>query len=106
LAYQVKGKGLVAAYQMPRREKGYGKGKLKLQENSHPSLQFVLGKPFVAAETLDDLTSAPMPLWVLTRSNRFDDAAVEELRQRGFTLTLTEKGAGDYYRLYRLDRSR
>lgn len=59
--------GTVAAYQLPRRQKGLGTGKPKIQETSLPSFIFVLDRPVVLAEDPSDLLTAE---WVFTRTNR------------------------------------
>lgn len=94
----------VAVYQMPRREKALGTGKPKIQETSHPSLEFVLGKSYIEAETLDDLTKSPGTQYVLTRSNRITEADRLELKGKGFTLTPVDPIPSDNYRLYKLEK--
>ena len=89
----------VAAYQMPRREKSRGTGGTKLQETSHPSLVFYLGREFVEAETLDDLVKAKPPLWIITRAGRLGVEDDLRLRAKGYRL---EPHGSNLYALYKL----
>ncbi len=94
----------VAAYQMPRREKSLGTGRPKLQETSHPSLEFYTDSVVLQAETLGDLERAEFPLYVLTRSERFSAADFATLKHDGFRMTPLRSETWVNYELYRLDR--
>ena len=93
----------VAAFQLPRREKALGTGGTKLQETSHPTLAFYLGRPFIAAETIEDLTHPHKEILVITRQNRVTPKIAKSLSDLGYALspinTLTKQ---KNYRLFRL----
>lgn len=94
----------IIAYQLPRREKDQGTGKPKIQEQSHPSLEFVLGRPYQDAETFEDLEKALKPAIIITRANRISPAAEAELARRGLALRRLPDGEQDNYALYSLDK--
>lgn len=89
----------VIAYQLPRREKDLGTGKPKIQEQSHPSLEFVLGRPFFEAETLEDIAKVPRPAYLLTRWNRIQDGDWAKLDALGIEIVPTKEVQNGYYRL-------
>lgn len=101
LALQVKNDPVpVAAYQLPRREGKKRPDGVPVNETSHPSLVFYLGRTYIEAETLDDLVNAPKPLWVVTRSARITPADEDVLRSRGVA---TESVSQGRYSLYKLE---
>jgi 4-amino-4-deoxy-L-arabinose transferase-like glycosyltransferase len=66
--------GPVAVYQMGRREKELGTGKLKLLETSLPSLLLYLNEDALDTDDLQAILKAPTPLWIITRENRIQPA--------------------------------
>ncbi len=101
LARKVPNGAYVAAYQMPRRQKDLGTGKPKLQETSHPSLPFVLNRVVLEAETLGQLSKAPMPLYVLTRRGRLSLVDLASLRKSGLSVVQLSAPRYENYALYR-----
>jgi 4-amino-4-deoxy-L-arabinose transferase-like glycosyltransferase len=99
--------GAAAMYQMGRRQKALGTGKLKIQETSEPSVLMVLDATALDVDDFDLLLQAPKPLWVITRSNRIQANDFEAAKQAGQFLAeqplLTEPL---HYKLYRLDAAR
>jgi 4-amino-4-deoxy-L-arabinose transferase-like glycosyltransferase len=102
LARKIPADGHVAVYQMPRRQKSQGTGKLKLQETSHPSLPFLLDRVVLEAERREQLERAPMPLYVLTRVGRLSAEDLAAMRKKGLTVVPMSGARYQNYRLYRL----
>ena len=76
---------MVAAYQLPRRQKDLGTGKPKIQETSLPSLGFYLDKNFIQAERHDQMIPR-IPLWIFTRSERITGLDQVKLSRVGYRL--------------------
>ncbi len=95
--------GDVVVYQMPRRSKALGTGKPKVQETSHPSINFVLGRNVWQIDKLDELAARTTDAWILTRWNRLSEQDIASLRAKGRYLSLVETSVPqDLYRVYRL----
>ena len=62
--------GQVAMYQMGRRNKDLGTGKLKLQETSLPSLLMYLNSTVIDTDKLDEILAVKDPIWIITREGR------------------------------------
>lgn len=62
--------GQVALYQLPRRSKGLGTGKPKLQETSLPSLLMYLNGTALETDDLKAIVAQPGPTWIFTRAGR------------------------------------
>lgn len=90
----------VDSYQMSRRQKSMGTGKLKIQETSHPSLAMYLDQPLNEPETVEDLLANPAPQWIITRWNRLQSADVIQLKASG--RTFEEVDNGNLYKLFKL----
>lgn len=88
----------VDSYQMGRREKSLGTGKMKIQETSHPSLAMYLNSTLNEPETLPQLLDNPAPQWIITRWNRVSEEDEGVLRASG--REFREVNHGDLYRLY------
>ncbi|MBS1717100.1 MAG: glycosyltransferase family 39 protein [Armatimonadetes bacterium] len=93
----------ISAFQMPRRQKSLGTGKLKIQETSQPSLAFVLDQPLLLTENLDELLALHQPVWIITRQGRITTDDVGLARGSGMALE-DSTPPGDYsnFRLFRL----
>lgn len=91
-----------AVYQMSRRQKDRGTGKLKLQETAHPSLAMVLDRVLLEAEAPNDLAKAPLPLYVLTRNDRLSTEDFTFLRAKGVKVTRISTDARSRYQLFLL----
>lgn len=95
--------GEVGVFQMPRRQRDRGTGTANLQETSHPSIVFVLGRPVRLSETVQDLLKEPRVEWVLTREGRIKPAIEAELAAAGYRLEpAAPEIQASYYRVYRL----
>ncbi len=92
----------VDSYQMGRREKSMGTGKMKIQETSHPSLAMYLDQPIREPETIEQLLADPSAQWIITRWNRLSSGDIETLDSRGRTIREVKFGKQDLYRLYYL----
>lgn len=94
----------VMVFQMPRRQADRGTGRADIQETSHPSIPFYLGRTVIDGETLEDLVRSPKPAWVLTRENRFSPELQQAMLDRGIVVT-QPAGAPEahHYRVYRLN---
>ncbi len=93
----------VAVFQLPRRQKSLGTGSIKIQETSHPSLAFYLGRPYIDCETTGELTKSGKEILVLTRFNRITPEIRKELLNDGFALEIfPTQTKQEFYRLYRL----
>lgn len=62
--------GTVATYQLSRRQKGQGTGRLKIQETSLPSLGLVTDRTWTNAETWSEIETLSGPVRVFTRVGR------------------------------------
>lgn len=92
--------GAVAMYQMGRRQKELGTGKLKLQETSLPSVLMVLDKDALDTDDLGEIMRSA-PIWVITREDRITGKDVAEASRAGHTITEVKPPDGDdHYRLY------
>lgn len=99
--------GLVAVYQMSRREKDLGTGTLRLRETSHPSILFYLDNNVLDTDELEALLAAPKPLWIITRAGRIRPEDEERIAAAGQILSPAEVDARpEFYRVYRLDGGR
>lgn len=95
--------GEVAVFQMPRRQKSRGTGTPNLQETSHPSIVFYLGRPVRLSETVDDLVRQPVARWVLTRKGRMTPEVSQQLAVSGLRLeAVPVTPSVQYYELYEL----
>lgn len=98
-------KGTVASFQMPRRQKEVDAGTPNLQETSHPSLVFYLGRSVRLVEDPADLVAGEPVQWVLTRKGRVTPEIEARLRRKGFVLEETpQSAASKYYKCYRLKK--
>lgn len=77
----------VAVFQLPRRNKDLGTGKLKLQETSLPSLLLYLDSTVTEAETVDQVANANCT-WLFTRSGRITPEVRDEFTSHALELTL------------------
>lgn len=89
-------KGRVAFYQLSRRQRSLGTGKLKIQETSLPSVFLYLDSTADDIETDGELR-ASSAVWVLTRWDRISN---EKARDFGLTPVAT-KALQDRYRVFR-----
>ncbi|HSH93336.1 MAG TPA: glycosyltransferase family 39 protein, partial [Roseimicrobium sp.] len=71
----------VAFYQLTRRGESRGTGGLQLQETSLPSLMLYLNGTAEDTDNLDQLITGPKPVWIITRDDRIDEAAMERVRR-------------------------
>ncbi len=95
----------VAAYQMPKREKSLGTGKLTIQETAHPSLAMYLDRVVREPDDIPALLADPRGQWVLTRSDRISPADVEAVHHAGRELKqVSTREKQDFYRLFYLSR--
>ncbi|MCW5941331.1 MAG: phospholipid carrier-dependent glycosyltransferase [Fimbriimonadaceae bacterium] len=93
----------MATYQMSRRDKDLGTGRLRVQETSHPSVRFYFPGPTEDLERLEDLATRPSGTWVLTRSGRIGSADAARLRRMGRDpVWIRQAKVGSGYVLYRL----
>jgi len=94
----------VIVYQMSRRQSALGTGQLKVQDTSHPSVIFYLGKTVEDVDEPQRLLSAKGTL-VLTRSDRLPPEELRAFQDMGLELrpvsTRTEQKD---YRLFRISR--
>jgi 4-amino-4-deoxy-L-arabinose transferase-like glycosyltransferase len=104
LAKWVKGRpGMPVVYQMPRRNKDLGTGKLKLLETSHPSLVMYLDQVVSEPDNIGQLLAIPGDLWVITRPDRLGARDVSEADAKGRKLTQVATPVEEQnYRLYHL----
>lgn len=92
--------GEVVAYQMGRRTKDRGTGKLKVMETSLPSLEFYVNRVVPQVEDLALLLKNPQRSLILTRVGRIGEP---ELRQVGFAgRSIWRKERGEKYELWEL----
>lgn len=93
----------LATYQMSRRDKDLGTGKLKIQETSHPSVRFYYPGPTRDLENLLDVATQPGGSWLLTRRGRLGPSEIARLRRLGRALEPVAGSERDAaYALYRL----
>lgn len=71
-ARSLAGGAVVSAYQMPRRQEDRGTGTLKVQETSHPSIVFYLGREVLKTDSFRELLAESGEVWILTRKGRID----------------------------------
>lgn len=95
--------GAVAIYQMGRRNKDMGTGKVKLQETSLPSLLMVLDSDALDTDDFQTILKAPAPIWIITREGRIQPADFIAAQRAGKQLAevkppVAERG----FRLYRV----
>ncbi|MEQ1934382.1 MAG: glycosyltransferase family 39 protein [Fimbriimonadaceae bacterium] len=97
LARQMPLGATLIVYQMPRRGSELGTLKPKLQETSLPSIEFVLNKTVIQAETAADFPafSKDKTFYVITRSSRLESLK-SDLKLAGFDPV----GAGYTYGVY------
>ncbi len=62
--------GAAAMYQMGRRNKDLGTGKMKLQETSLPSVLMVLNENAIDTDDFAEIEKAKGPIWIITRDGR------------------------------------
>lgn len=92
------GKGQpVATYQLLRRNKDRGTGKLEIQESSLPSLSFYLDRDVYDVDRFEELKGVPRPLWIFTRVGRIPLDQIESLNTTSGTELLLPKRQGKYY---------
>lgn len=95
--------GPVVAYQLPRRQKDRGTGKLKLQETSLPSLSFYIDAPVRQVEELEELAPVEVPVWVFTREGRITAAERTEWAEKGIKLEMVQPPVlSEHYEVFRL----
>lgn len=64
--------GTIATYQLSRREKSLGTGKLKIQETSLPSLGLVWNRTWLDTDDWSQIEAAKGPIAVFTRTGRIE----------------------------------
>lgn len=97
----------LATFQMSRRDKDLGTGRLKVQETSHPSVRFYYPGPTLDLEELFDVAVQPDRSWLLTRRGRIGSAESDRLRRLGRTLEPVGGTEPDSaYTLFRLHAAR
>lgn len=101
-----KEEGSVVCYQLPRREKELGTGKLKVRETSLPSTGlYAIPKPWNEFENLEQAMSMKQPVFILTRPRRLTTKDRLDWANKGWRLTpINVPLAGDHYELYRFER--
>ena len=92
----------VAAYQMPRRDHDLGTLKPKIQETSHPSLPMVVNRPVLEVEKFDDLLHAPLPVMILTRTDRIQPYDFAAAKRAGLNLEELPRPDEANYKLFLL----
>lgn len=92
--------GDVATYQMSRREEGQGTGTANPMETSHPSVVMILDRVILQTDSLDELLSQTLPLWVLTRTGRIGEKEAVTIRQNG--KSIEEVKSTSHYVVYKL----
>ena len=91
----------LAIYQMSRRQADRGTGGLKIQETSHPSALFYLGRDALQTDDFKAVLSLRRPTLILTRIGRLDHEEERLAAAAGSRLTILERGR--FYALARLD---
>lgn len=96
-------RGDVALYQLSRRNKSLGTGKLKIQETSLPSLFLYLNRTALETDKIEEILQDPNPVWVFTRSDRIrpeDFATVAKAGRKLVEIQVPMKL--DHYALYQV----
>ena len=104
LAKRCHGTGVpVAVYKLSRQTADQGTGQLQLQQTSHPSVIMYVNQPVMDWNEIEQLESAPTPLWVITRIDRISIDDENRLGTKGKYLHRQSTGDLKYYALYRLE---
>ena len=96
--------GEVAMYQMGRRQKQLGTGKLKLQETSLPSVLMYLDRTAIDTDKLSEILQVKPPVWIITREDRIqpeDFITAQRANRRLFEVKPPVKQ--DHFKLYRVE---
>jgi len=95
--------GAVAIYQMGRRNKDLGTGKLKLQETSLPSLLMYLDSTAIDTDDFNEILRTKAPVWIVTREGRIVPADFRAAQRAGRVLSAVKSPMPqDNYRLYQV----
>lgn len=91
--------GTVYVYRMGRQGDSPPTMKLQVDESSHPSLSFYLGRDYRTADEPDELASAEPGSWVIARTGRIgnEESGVVSVRRR--LERVAQKGKYELYRI-------